>query len=161
MNDYRPSTRCRCLQHTLSRPITALRLRKKTFQNRTCANHWKLLSKGENLRKFSWHTRNFLSKAAFESYFRKKTFQCVMTLKVKLILNYNVQLKVSLYKKLLLVSLRKPFRNITAQMVLVICAAQLAKCHAFGKLVKCPARCADWPNACNMPTFVNRSTPSL
>ena len=75
---YHLSTPC-CLQHTLCRPITVLGLRKKTFQNRTCANDWKLLSK-ENLRKFSWHTWNFLLKVTFKSYFRKKTFQCVMTL---------------------------------------------------------------------------------
>ena len=45
---YRPSSLCCCLQHTLSRPITALRLWKNTLKNRSCANQWKLLSKGEN-----------------------------------------------------------------------------------------------------------------
>ena len=62
---YRPSTPWCCLH----RPITAIRLWKKTFQNRTCASHWKVLSKGENLRKFSWHTQNFLLKTTFEENF--------------------------------------------------------------------------------------------
>ena len=62
---YRLSTPCCCLQHMLSPSITALNLQKKTFQNRTCTHHWKLLSKGENLQKFLWHTQNFLSKENF------------------------------------------------------------------------------------------------
>ena len=69
---YRQSSACCCLHHTLSRPITTLRLWKKTFQNRTCANHWNLFSKGENLRKlFMTHM-----KFSFESYFRKNFPVC-------------------------------------------------------------------------------------
>ena len=75
----RPSSRCCCLQHTLSRPITVLGLRKKTFQNRTCTNHWKLLFKRRKLVKvFMTHT-----KFSFKCHFRKKTFQCVMTFRCR------------------------------------------------------------------------------
>jgi len=61
-------------------PITAHRVRKKTFRNRSRSISESQLSQVKTCASVYATYESFLSKVAFESDFRKKTFRCVIDL---------------------------------------------------------------------------------
>jgi len=64
--------------HASDWPITAHRMRKKTFRNRTRSICDSRLLQVKTCSSAYATSESFLSKVAFESYFQKKTFRCVI-----------------------------------------------------------------------------------